>query len=253
MLDKKVDTLLLGVLVDMTAVGYYTVAKQVSDFVAAPASSFGYTISPALAEQSSKDKAERAATLYQRSLQYVLLGYVPAIVGLILVAEPVIRYVFGPDYLGSVVVLQVFCGFMLVNAINKVTSDGLDYLGRARSRAIIKSATAIGNFLLNLLLIPRMGAVGAAVATVITYTVYTGSNVHFIAQELPIDLREVASRLGIVALITAGMAAVVVGALPYVSDLPSLLGVVALGGGVWALLSVLGGVVSVKQVHRLLT
>ncbi|MFW5934754.1 MAG: flippase [Halolamina sp.] len=252
-LDKKVDTLLLGVLVDMTAVGYYTVAKQVSDFVAAPASSFGYTISPALAEQSSKDQAERAATLYQRSLQYVLLGYVPAIVGLILVAEPTIRYVFGPDYLGSVLVLQVFSGFMLVNAINKVTSDGLDYLGRARSRAIIKSTTAVGNFLLNLLLIPRMGAVGAALATVITYTVYTGSNVHFIAQELPIDLREVARRLGVVALITVGMAAVVVGTLPYVSDLPSLLAVVALGGAVWALLSVLGGVVSVTQVRRLLT
>lgn len=252
-LDKKVDTLLLGVLVDMTSVGYYTVAKQVSDFVAAPASSFGYTISPALAEQSSKDQAERAATLYQRSLQYVLLGYVPAIVGLILVAEPTIRYVFGPDYLGSVLVLQVFSGFMLVNAINKVTSDGLDYLGRARSRAIIKSTTAVGNFLLNLLLIPRMGAVGAALATVITYTVYTGSNVHFIAQELPIDLREVGRRLGVVALITVGMAAVVAGTLPLVTDLPSLLAVVALGAAVWALLSVLGGVVSVKQVRRLLT
>ncbi|WP_161782068.1 hypothetical protein [Halolamina rubra] len=87
----------------------------------------------------------------------------------------------------------------------------------------------------------------------ITYTVYTGSNVHFIAQELPIDLREVGRRLGVVALITVGMAAVVAGTLPLVTDLPSLLAVVALGAAVWALLSVLGGVVSVKQVRRLLT
>ncbi|QKY21976.1 flippase (plasmid) [Halolamina sp. CBA1230] len=248
-LDKKVDTLLLGVIVDMTAVGYYTVAKQVSDFVAAPASSFGYTISPALGEQSSKDRAERAASLYQQSLEYVLIGYVPALVGLVLVAEPTIRYVFGSDYLSSVLVLQVFSGFMLVNAINKVTSDGLDYLGRARSRAIVKSVTAVGNVCLNLLLIPQMGAVGAAVATVITYTVYTGSNVYFIVQELPIDLWRVVRLLGVVALVTVGMAAVVVGALPYVSGLPSLLGVVALGGGMWAALSVLGGLLSVKQVR----
>ncbi|MFW5939467.1 MAG: oligosaccharide flippase family protein [Halolamina sp.] len=252
-LDKKVDTLLIGVLVDMTAVGYYTVAKQISDFVAAPASSFGYTISPALAEQSSRDRAERAATLYRRSLEYVLLGYVPALVGLVLVAEPTIRYVFGPDYLGSVLVLQVFCGFMLVNAINKVTSDGLDYLGRARSRAIVKSATAVGNFGLNLLLIPQYGAVGAAAATVVTYTVYTGSNVYVITQELPVNLRSIGRLLGIVALITVGMAAVVAGALPYVSDLPSLLAVVALGGGMWAALSVLGGVLDVKRVVSLLT
>jgi O-antigen/teichoic acid export membrane protein len=252
-LDKKVDTLLLGVIVDMTSVGYYTVAKQVSDFVSAPASSFGYTISPALGEQSSKDRVERAAELYQRSLQYVLLGYVPAVVGLILVAEPTIRYVFGTDYLGAVRVLQIFSGFMLVNAINKVTSDGLDYLGRARSRAIVKSGTAVGNFCLNLLLIPRMGAVGAAIATVITYTVYTGSNVHFIAQELPIELAEVARLLGVVCLVTTGMGAVVLGALPHVSGLPSLLAVVALGGTTWVVLSVLGGVLSVREVVRHLT
>jgi O-antigen/teichoic acid export membrane protein len=252
-LDKKVDTLLLGVIVDMTSVGYYTVAKQISDFVSAPASSFGYTISPALAEQSSKNRAERAAELYQQSLQYVLLGYVPAVVGLILVAEPTVRYVFGTGYLGAVPVLQIFSGFMLVNAINKVTSDGLDYLGRARSRAIVKSGTAIGNFCLNLVLIPRMGAVGAAVATVITYTVYTGSNVRFIAQELPIELARVARLLGVVCLITVGMGAVVLGALPYVSGLPSLLAVVALGGATWAALSVLGGVLSIRQVLSHLT
>ncbi|GAB7095406.1 hypothetical protein JCM30237_25590 [Halolamina litorea] len=252
-LDKKVDTLLVGVLIDMTAVGYYTVAKQVSDFVAAPASSFGYTISPALGEQSSKDETQRAATLYERSLQYVLLAYVPAVVGLILVAQPMVRYVFGPDYLGAVTTLQVFSGFMLVNAVNKVTSDGLDYLGRARSRAIIKSAMAVSNFGLNLVLIPAMGVVGAAVATVITYTIYTGSNVYFITQELPVDVHAVARRLVVTAIITTGMAAVVWGALPYVSDLPSLLAVVFLGAAMWATLSVLGGVLNIRRVAKLLT
>jgi O-antigen/teichoic acid export membrane protein len=252
-LDKKVDTLLVGVIVDMTAVGYYTIAKQISDFVAAPASSFGYTISPALGEQSSKDQTERAATLYKQSLDYVLLGYVPAVVGLVLVAEPTVRYVFGTDYLGAVTTLQVFSGFMLVNAINKVTSDGLDYLGRARSRAIIKSTMAVSNVGLNLLLIPRMGVVGAAIATVITYTIYTGSNVYFITQELPVDMRSVARQLGVVAIITVGMAAVVWGAMPYVSGLPSLFGVIFLGVGMWAGLSIIGGVLDPRRVARLLT
>ena len=252
-LDKKVDTLLVGVIVDMTAVGYYTIAKQVSDFVAAPASSFGYTISPALGEQSSKDKQARAATLYERSLEYVLLAYVPAVVGLVLVAEPTVRYVFGPEYLGAVTTLQVFSGFMLVNSINKVTSDGLDYLGRARSRAIIKSAMAVSNVGLNLLLIPAMGVVGAAVATVITYTIYTGSNVFFITQELPVDMGSIGRQLVVVCIITVGMTAVVWAAMPYVSGLPSLLGVVALGGGTWATLAVLGGLLSPRRVIRLLT
>ncbi|NIB98535.1 flippase [Halobacterium sp. R2-5] len=252
-LDKKVDTLLVGALLNMTAVSYYTIAKQVSDFVAAPASSFGYTISPALGEQSSKDETERAASLYEQSLEYVLLAYVPAVVGLILVADPMVRYIFGPDYLGAVPVLQVFSGFMLVNAINKVTSDGLDYLGRARSRAVIKSAMAVSNVILNLVLIPMVGVVGAAIATVITYTVYTLSNVYFITQELPVRVGHVLRRLGIACLVTVGMAVPVWFALPYVSGIVTLFAAVFLGAGVWGVLSVAGGVLDVRRVARFLT
>ncbi|WP_313696278.1 flippase [Halorarum halobium] len=247
-LDKRVDTVLVGLLMNMTAVGYYTVAKQVSDFVSMPAASFGFTISPALGEQKSGDRLDRAASLYERSLQYVLLAYVPATVGLILVAEPMVRYVFGTPYLEAVPVVQVFSGFIFVNAINKVTSDGLDYLGRARSRAVVKTATAVANFLLNLVLIPTMGVVGAAIATVITYTVYTGANVWVIHSELEFSLRRVARHAGIVCLVTAGMGAVVVSVLPMVSGILTLVGAVVVGLLVWSVLSVAGGVLDVREV-----
>ncbi|MFC7098967.1 flippase [Halobaculum marinum] len=251
-LDKKVDVLIVGALLDVTAVGFYTIAKQISDFVSMPASSFGFTISPALGEQNSKGETARAARMYERSLMYVLLAYVPAVTGLALVADPMIRYVFGADYLGAVPVVQVYGGFILVNAVNKVTSDGLDYLGRARSRAIIKTAMAVANVILNLLLIPIFGVTGAAIATVITYTVYTSSNVYFIHQELSLTFTRVVRALGIVCLVTAGMAAAVWFALPYVSGLVTLFGVVLVGVLVWGLLSVAGGVLDPREVARLL-
>jgi O-antigen/teichoic acid export membrane protein len=251
-LDKKVDSVLLGVLVNVTAVGYYTVAKQVSDFVAMPASAFGFTLSPALGKQKSEQRLDSAARLYERSLEYVLLAYVPAVVGLVLVAEPTIRYVFGAAYLPAVPVVQVFSGFILVNAVNKITSDALDYLGRARSRAIVKSAMAVSNFLLNLLLIPQFGAVGAAVATVVTYTVYTVSNVYVIHSELSLSVERIVRQLGAVCLIALGMGVAVAAATTFVSGLPSLFGVVALGVGVWGTLSVLGGVLDVGEVAEFL-
>lgn len=251
-LDKKVDALLVGVLMNVTAVGYYTIAKQVSDFVAAPAAAFGFTISPALGEEKSGNRTDRAAKLYRRSLEYVLLLYVPGVAGLILVADPMVRHVFGPDYLPAVPVVQVFSGFILVNAVNKVTSDGLDYLGRARSRAIIKTAMAVSNFVLNLILIPIFGVVGAAAASVLTYTVYTLSNVYFIDQELGVDFGSVGRTLAIVCLITAGMSAVVGVAIPYVSGLVSLFGAVGLGVAVWGVLAVLSGTLDVDEVTRFL-
>lgn len=251
-LDKKVDSVLLGVLVNVTAVGYYTVAKQVADFIAMPASSFGYTLSPEIGKQKSDRRVDRAARLYERSLKYVLLVYVPAVVGLVVVAEPMIRYVFGPDYLPAVPVVQVFAGFVLVNAVNKITSDALDFLGRASVRAVVKSVMAVANFGLNLLLIPPFGAVGAAAATVITYTVYTLSNVYVIHVELSLAVDRIARQFATACLIAAGMGAIVAVGSTHVTGLPSLFAVVLLGVGVSGLLSVAGGVVDVNEVAEFL-
>jgi len=249
-LDKKVDTLLVGAITGLSGAGFYTVAKQVSNFASMPAASFGFTLSPALGEQANRENGERAARLYEQSLSYVLLAYIPAAVGLVLVAEPMVRYVFGTDYLGAVPVVQVFAGFVLVNAVNKITTDALDYLGRARARAVVKAASAVANFLLNLLLIPVYGATGAAAATVATYTAYTLANVYVIHSELGVHLRRVGRRVGVACLVSVGMASAVVLALPYVSGVVTLLATVGLGAGIWAVLAVASGAVDPDAVRR---
>lgn len=251
-IDKKIDSILVGILLNPAAVGFYVVAKQVSDVLTAPAASFGFTISPTIGEQKAGDRDERATRLYETSLRYVLLFYIPATVGLILVADPVIRFVFGSDYLAAVPVLQVFALFTIVSAVNQITSDGLDYLGRARSRAIAKGIMAVSNFVLNLALIPVLGVVGAAVATVITYTFYTLANVYIIHQELDLHVGEIGRNIGMICAITLGMVAAIVWVLPYISGLISLLAIVLFGGIIWMILSVVSGLLNVRQLRLFL-
>lgn len=252
-LDKRVDTILIGVLLNPAAVAFYTIGKQVSSVCVTPARALGFTISPVYGEQQASDQDRRAARLYEQSLEHVLLLYVPAVVGLVLVADPMVRHVFGSEYLGAVPVLQVLSLYVLVSAINRITSDGLDFLGRARDRAIVKSATAISNFVLNLLLIPALGVVGAAGATVVTYSVYTAVNVYIIGQELPV-------RFGPALRTTVGVGAVslLMGAgvsllLPFVSGPAGLFGVVAFGILVWAIGASLGGLLDVGRAMRFFT
>ena len=250
-LDKRVDIILVGFFLNPVAVGYYVVAKQVAEISGMPASSFGYTVSPAYGKRKAADEDERAARLYEYAMRYTLLFYIPACVGLILVAGPTVDLVFGEEYTGAVPILQVMSGFVLVNAVNKITSDGLDYLGRARERATLKTATAVGNFLLNLALIPTIGVVGAAVATVVTYTAYTLGNVYYIHAELGIRVAGVARDAAITCLVALGMGLAVVFAVPYISGILTLVGVILLGGLVWAGLSLLSGLVERDQLSAL--
>ncbi|MFC7045718.1 flippase [Halobacteriaceae archaeon GCM10025711] len=250
-LDKRVDTILVGYFLNPAAVGFYTLGKQVADFVIAPASSLGFTISPLYSERKTNDGLERAARTYETALEYVLLLYVPAAIGIVAVAGPGVRLVFGSDYAGAIPVVQVFSVYVVLRAIDKITNDGLDYLGRARARAYAKSGTAGANFLLNLVLIPTLGVVGAAVATVVTYAAMVSINVYLIHQELAFSSGRLL-RTGLqICGVSALMGVSLFFALPHVNGVVSLVGVVLLGVGVWAALSILSGLLDVRQVFSM--
>lgn len=246
-LDKKVDTILVAFFLTPVAVSYYVVSKQVVGFVQAPASALGFTLSPTFGSQKASDELAEAARIYESSVVYVLLLYLPAAAGILIVAEPAIEYTFGSDYAGAAPVLQVLSVFLVFQALMKVTSNALDFLGRARARAVAKAVTALGNVTLNVVLIPRFGVVGAAVATVITYSAYALLNLYVISVEFPLRVRYLVRQFVVVAVITGAMSGLVLALMRFVVDLPTLLGTVGLGVGVWIVLSYVTGFISREE------
>ncbi|WP_433623861.1 lipopolysaccharide biosynthesis protein [Halomicrococcus sp. NG-SE-24] len=251
-LDKRVDTILVGVLVGPIAVSYYYLAKQISTFVQTPAASLGFTVSPTYGEQKADGEMKSAARLYETTLEHTLLLYVPAAAGMVLVADPAVVTVFGTTYGAAVPVVQAFAGYVVLQAITFITSDALDFLGRARERALAKGGTSVANFLLNLLLIPAFGAFGAAIATVATHSVYVAVNLAVVHAELSLSIPRLLRHVAFVCAITAGMSGAVLVALPYVSGPLSLAGVVLLGVVVWAALAVFSGLLDVRRVVGIL-
>ena len=249
---KRVDIVLVGAFLSPVAVAAYTLAKQVTEFVTAPASSLGFAVAPTFGESKSSDDLGRAASIYETAFEYNLLFYIPAAAGIVLVADPAIRFVFGEGYLEAIPIVQVLSLFVVLQSINKITNDALNYLGRARHRAMSKGGAAVLNFALNLALIPAIGVVGAAVSTVISYVLMVAINIYLIHVELSLSLRSLAVRTVQICTLTVGMSLVVVFFLPYVSSVVSLLAIVALGGAVWLALAVGSGLLDLKRAVSLL-
>lgn len=252
-LDKHIDTILIGFFLNPLAVGFYTLGKQINAFLLGPARSLGFTISPTFGEQKARDELDRAARVYETALEHTLLLYVPAAAGVIVVAEPAVRIIFGEGWLGAVPVVQILSGFLLLQAVTNVTSDGIDYLGRARFRAIAKGVTSIGNFVLNVLLIPRFGVVGAASATVVTHSVYVLLNLYIINQEFSLSVTSLVKKTTLIVLISLGMALTVGTLLPYVSGLFFLIAVICVGVLTWGGLATVSGLLDVRQIYSVLT
>ncbi|WP_137284589.1 flippase [Halorussus salinisoli] len=241
-LDKRVDTLLVAFFLSPTAVGYYTISKQIVEHIQTPISALGFTLAPTFEGLNSSGNRKKAAALYEKALSQGLLLYIPGSAGLILVAEPMIKLVFGTEYLGAVPVVQSLAIYAIFYSSNKVTSLALDFLGRAKNRAIAQFLTAVMNVILNIILIPAIGVVGAAHATVITYSIYSLYNFYIISSELNVDVVKVAKNIFIISLITIAMAGTVYLFVDHVTGFLTLFVTIASGILIWGILSVLSGI-----------
>ncbi|WP_128475875.1 flippase [Halorussus pelagicus] len=252
-LDKRVDTILVGYFMNPVAVGYYYLSKQVVGFIHSPAASLGFTLSPAYGEHKAGGETDRAAGIYETTLKYILLLYVPAAAGVVIVAEPALSLVFGEKWVGAAPVLQVFAAYVVLQAISYVTGDTLDFLGRARERAIAKGGGSVANFLLNLVMIPAFGVVGAAAATVITHSAVLAVTLWVIHAELSLSVGALVRHFLAVAAVTGAMSVAVLAVLTQAAGALAVVASVVAGIAVWAGLSVAGGLLDLRRVRTIFT
>lgn len=251
-LDTRFDTILIGFFLNPTAVGFYTVAKQVVAFAQTPAKSLGFTLGPTFGAKKAAGDLEAASRMFEKSLVNTLLLYIPAAVGIVLVAEPAITLVFGGDYANAVPVLQILSLYLILIASNQIISNALHYLGRSKSRAILRSITAVLNLLLNILLIPLFGIVGAATATVITFSLYTIGQGYVAHGELEIQIQYIARQSLIIIMISCMMGAIVYLLSDFISGWLSLILVIGVGVVVWAVSVIATGIIDPKEVFTAL-
>lgn len=247
-LDKRVDTILVGFFLNPTAVGFYVIGKQVAGFVQSPASALGFTVSPTFNSLQTNGETEKATTVLEESLTYLLLLYIPAAAGLILVAEPMVRLVFGSQYTGAIPVVRLLAVYAALYSVGLLVSNSLDYLGRARQRAVVKFSTSVMNVILNVVFIPLMGVVGAAVATVVTYSIYIAANLYIINLEFSLNFTYIISRIAKILVITLLMSVPVYGILSYSLGVITLTVAVLSGVVVWFGLSTTIGWLDPKRI-----
>ena len=247
-LDLHIDTILVGFFLNPASVGFYVLAKQITQFLETPAYAVGFSLAPTFGAEKARNNVERPSQIYETSLTYSLLVYLPAAVGLILVAEPTIRYVFGMAYLGAVPVLQVLALYVVFRAITTITENSLDYLGRARARAIIKIPTVGLNIVLNILLIPRLGIIGAALATVVSYGLFSIATMYVIYTELDLRARYIGRQMAVVIVIAGIMGIAVAFGLQFVSGLFTLILIILAGMAVWAVSGIAFGMLDMGDI-----
>jgi O-antigen/teichoic acid export membrane protein len=183
--DRYVIQALLGA----TSLGLYSAAYNMCDYVRSIfIMSIGQAVVPIYMRMWATEGAEATRVFLADSLrQYTLLA-LPVIAGLSAVGPDLLPFVASDRYEGGVVVLPSVIAGMVFSGATAITSAGLFLHKRALTVMILVMAAAAFNVGLNLVLIPRIGILGAALATLISYAALLVASTAFSRRHLVVAL-----------------------------------------------------------------
>ncbi len=168
-LNYRFDMFLIAFFLNPAAVGIYSIAVALSERIFVIPHSFSTVLVPKISSSSELDANQFTPKVIRHTLFIVIILSLV----LFIVAKYLILLFFGSDFMGSVLPLIILLPGIIAFAIGGVIASYLSGRGRPEFAAYSSSACLVVNLILNIILIPRIGIAGAAVASSIGYIVDT--------------------------------------------------------------------------------
>ncbi|RAW44729.1 flippase [Halorubrum sp. 48-1-W] len=244
-----VDILLLRPISGSSVTGFYKASLTVAEFLWLVPMAIQYTLVQSTSEMWSKNQDQLITTIASSATRLNLSLVVIMGIGLAALADVFVPLYFGAEFTPAVgpllLLLPGVLGFSLSRPIFAIGQGK----GQLRSLVLTTGGAAVLNLFLNLLLIPRYGMYGAAVATSIGY-----GSMFFLhawtARRIGFDP---VGDLRVARIAVAGVAAapVVFGLASMLPAIPALIVVPPVGFVVYVVVSIRAGVVDTAEIEQI--
>ena len=128
---------------------------------------------------------ERLRRLGADTLRFLWVMTLPIAVGVTILARPILLFTVGDAFLPATTVLYVLIWTIVPYAVTRYYAFVLVAANRQRVDLLLNVVMALVNVLLNLVLIPRYGALGAAIATLISVAMFAAGQCLYMLRYLP--------------------------------------------------------------------
>ena len=162
-----IDSVMLSYMRGVYEVGIYSAAYSLTLALIFIPTIYINSIFPSLSK-FYVNSMESLKFAYKKSLLYISVVALPMTIILFFLSEEIIYFLYGGEFSNSALVFKIIAitiFFRFVTFVNAITILSVD---KQKQRLYSQAITAILNIILNLILIPAYGYIGAAVATVIT-------------------------------------------------------------------------------------
>jgi len=162
-----IDSVMLSYIKGDAAVGLYNAPFRIVLVLLIVPQSLIAALYPVMSKfyQKSDDSLTHS---FQKSLKYLAMLGLPIGIGITILAEKIILLTFGPEFLNSVVPLQILVWSSILIFLTMPFGNLLNCQNKQMIVTKVCGLYVPFNIILNLILIPKYSLIGAAVATVLT-------------------------------------------------------------------------------------
>lgn len=164
---SRLDIIMLGAIKDAAQVGIYYAAERVASSLMFFLYVMNMIIQPSIARLNTPEGKEKMQRMITRTIRWVMLFSLPVFIVVILFSGQ-IMHLSGPQFIpGKTALIIICCGQIIDIAFGPVGNFAL-MTGHEKYNTIYTAIGIFINIALNLLLTPRIGLNGTAIATAST-------------------------------------------------------------------------------------
>ena len=184
------DTIFVGYFMTNGDVGVYRTAFQFTTAAAFITAAIAPTLTPKISRWSKDNEWEKIAYPVSRGITFGLILAVPILFGGIFLADKLLYYFYGADFAAGATACCILFSVQIVAVFTTFLGTALSASDHARQSFYATAAAAVLNIILNCTLIPLIGINGAAVATLISYSVNAILIAHFLKRYITIKIEK---------------------------------------------------------------
>lgn len=146
-------------------VGYYVTSNKIHKIILSLFTAVTGVMLPRMSSILASRKYGEFKSLLKKSLILLLALFIPAATLMAVFAPFIIRLIAGPGYEGAILPLQIISPLLVIIGIEQIIIiQGLMPLGKDKAVLINSVAGAATGLALNIILVPKYGAVGSSIA-----------------------------------------------------------------------------------------
>lgn len=186
---RNVDTWMLGWYISPVAVAVYNVAIRIANLFEVPSMALASILFPKAVKQAENQGEKALKGLYEKYVTLILLLTLPFVILVISFSNELVVLLAGENYAEAGFILNITMLYGLIIPFNKQMGVLLDAVGKAKINMLFVIRNAAINIILNAIMIPYFGLMGAAYATLSTMIIVFIINQVYLSRNFNIELK----------------------------------------------------------------